>query len=298
MSFFGNIGGFVGKQLQQGIAGPLLGILGLNTTEQNPNSIYQDALTQARSVGYQSSNRYILFFERVPNIGFEWDNKRLSLSCVTATTPQKSFTSYERDISGPLRKVPYLANYDMSGEFRFMCSSDMYEYYAFSRWMDNIIDPVSRIVSYYEDIIGNLVVCALPRSIGAESSGSSQLGIPFLGNIQLGNKETKSAPLSYGTAMDLAQEGKIFAYKLSEIYPKTIALSGFDSGAATQSLMVNVTFNFREVTDISQNAELVSAYMKQIADMYGPAMDENGNESGFGSLVNFGINTAAMFSKP
>lgn len=297
MSFFSNIGGFVGGQVKQGIAGPLFDLLGLSTKEVNPKSIYQDAVEQARSVGYQSPNRYILFFERVPNVGFGWDNKRLSLSCTTASAPTKSFTAYDRDISGPLRKVPYLTNYEMSGEFRFMCSADMYEYYAFSRWMDQIVDPVSRIVSYYEDIIGNLTVCVLPRSIGAESSGSIKFGVPLLGDIQLGNKKTTSAPLSYGSAMELAQEGKIFAYKLSEIYPKSIALAGFDSGPATNALMVNVNFNFREVKDVSQDATLVSAYMEQIANMYGPAVDANGNDRNLNSLVNFGINTAAMFAR-
>lgn len=297
-SFFSNIGGFVGKQMGQGIAGPLFDILGLKTKELSQNSLYQDALEHARSVGYQSPNRYILFFEKVPNLGFEWDNKRLSLACMTVTAPQKSFTSYERDISGPLRKVPYLNTYELSGEFRFMCSADMYEYYAFSKWMDTIVDPVSRIVSYYEEIIGDLTVCALPRSIGAESSGGLKLDLPIVGGLQLGQKEVKSAPLSYGAAMELAMEQKIFAYKLSEIYPKTVSLGGFESAAATQSLMLNVSFNFREVTDVSNNSELVGTYMKQIADMYGPAQDSSSKDMSINRLANFGINTAAMFAKP
>lgn len=294
-SFFSNIGGFVGKQMGQGIAGPLFDLFGLKTSSQNEKSIYMDGLEHVRSVGYQSPNRYILFFEKVPNVGFEWDNKRLSLSCVTATSPSKTLTTYQRDISGPIRNVPYLTNYELSGEFRFMCSSDMYEYYAFSRWMDRIVDPVSRIVSYYEEIIGNLIVCVIPRSIGAETSGTTNFGLPLIGDIQLGNKEYKSSAISYGTAMELAMENKIFAYKLSEIYPKTVSLSGFESGPATQSLMLNVNFNFREVFDLSENGEMMSAYMRQIANMYGPAQDESSKDRSINSLVNFGINTAAMF---
>jgi len=296
-SFFSNIGGFVGKQMGQGIAGPLFDLLGLKTSEQNQRSIYQDGLEHARNVGYQPSNRYILFFEKVPDVGFEWDNKRLSLSCVTATTPTKSMITYERDISGPLRNVPYLNKYELNGEFRFMCSSDMYEYYAFSRWMDRIVDPVSRIVSYYEDIIGNLIVCVIPRSIGAETSGSINFGLPFLGDIQLGNKEYKSSPISYGTAMELAMDNKIFAYKLSEIYPKSVSLAGLESGAATQALLLNVNFNFREVVDMSENGEMMASYMNQIANMYGPAENQASKDKSINSLVNFGMNTAAMFAR-
>jgi hypothetical protein len=303
-SFFSGVGGFLGKQIQHGIAGPLLDLFGLSTKEQKPNSIYQDALQQARSVGYQSPNRYVLFFEGVPGSreavltgppapGFQWDNKRLSLACTTAVTPSRTLTSFSRDISGPLRNVPYLTNFEMSGQFRFICSADMYEYYAFNRWMDRIIDPVSRIVSYYDDIVANLMVVALPRSIGAETSGGISLG-----PIRLGSKTTTSAPLSYGTAIELATDNKIFAYKMTEIYPKSISLAGFDSKEATEPLILNVTFNFRECLDVTENAELMSDYMQQVANMYGPAVDEQGNLlKGLNSMVNFGVNTAAMFAK-
>ena len=305
-SFFSGVGGFLGKQISHGIAGPLMDLLGLSTKESNPNSLFDDALQQARSVGYQSPNRYILFFEGVPGSatavtmgppapGFQWDNKRLSLACTTAVAPERSFSAYSRDISGPMRKVPYLTNFEMSGQFRFICSADMYEYYAFNRWMDKIVDPISRVVSYYDDFVANLIVVALPRSIGAETSGGLSIG-----PIQLGSKTTKSAPLSYGTAIELATENKIFAYKLKEIYPKSIAFSGFDSKQATEHLIVNVTFNFRECIDVTENAELMSDYMQQIANMYGPAVDEQGNlMDGLKSMVNFGVTTvSSMFAKP
>lgn len=288
--------------LNNGIAGPLFDILGLKTNEPNQSSMYSDAISQAKTIGFQSPNRYILFFESANNtlfqdLGFPWDDKRLSLACNTVTTPQKSMTTYERNISGPVLNVPYLNKYELSGEFRFNCSADMYEYYCFSKWIDRIVDPVSRIVSFYSEIVANLVVCALPMSIGAQTSGGINFGLPLLGNIQLGDKKYKSAPLGYDKALELAYDQKIFAYKLTDIYPSKVALSGFESGPATKPLLLNVNFNFREVTDISENSQLLGAYMQQVANMYGPAQDESSKDFSINRLTNFGINTAAMFAR-
>ena len=125
-------------------------------TKYTQDSAWQSYLSDAGSNGYALPNRFIVLFEstwlddklKFSQTGF---NKRLSLRCFSVNVPGQYFSKLNRDIGGPPRRVPYTATFGEELTMQFYCSPDMAEFGFFKKWMDSIVDPISRYVSFYED---------------------------------------------------------------------------------------------------------------------------------------------------
>jgi hypothetical protein len=123
------------------------------------------------SLGEQSTSNFRSRFEPVPvnryfarisrgasmNNNVETD-KIMSLRCESAELPGKSHATNNQLIYGPIRKIPYNSAF-IDTTLTFMCSSDsMAEKRYFDEWQDEIQDPDSFDVAYYDDLIGTLSV--------------------------------------------------------------------------------------------------------------------------------------------
>lgn len=148
-------------------------------------------------------------------------NTRLSLRCFTANLPSRFFQTHERDIAGPLRKIPFSTQYDELS-LQFYCGQDLFELNFFQGWMDSILNPVTRYASYYDDYAKN-----------------SRISVLFL-------KNSISKPIKeldyYGPS----------GVRFIEAYPRVISINGgpVEWAPKTQPFFITVTFGCREFVNV------------------------------------------------
>ena len=91
-------------------------------------------------------------------------SQRLSIACRTTQFPSKYMEVDSQKIAGVTRNFPNEQSYDNTITLNFRISEDHYEKLLFEKWMDLIIDPVTRKVGYYNDYIATLTVIQLDRA--------------------------------------------------------------------------------------------------------------------------------------
>ena len=90
-----------------------------------------------------------------------------------------------------------------------------------------------------------------------------------------------------------ANSGKIFGMKLTEPYPKALAMA---QNAREQDTIQQMTVSlmFRECTTLTDNPQLGAEYQAMVESMFTPVDQNNNPLSGLNKIVNFGVNTSAM----
>jgi hypothetical protein len=198
-------------------------------TQFQPNSAYNQFLGDAGSNGFLLPNRFIAIFEN-PWLDEKFQfskrniNTRLSLRCFTVHVPQRYFSTHDRDIAGPKRKIPYNTDYDELS-MQFYCGPDLMEVNLFQDWMDGILNPVTRHASFYDDYAKN-----------------SKITLLFVHNSL---KTIDGIMYAY-------RAGNLSGIRFLEVYPRVISINGGPLEWASKStpLFITVTFGSREFVNI------------------------------------------------
>ena len=100
-------------------------------------------------------NRYVARIRRGASMNNNVETDRImSFRCESAELPGRSHTTNSQQIYGPVRKIPYNSSY-IDTTLTFMCSNNsMAEKRYFDEWQDEIQDPDSFDVAYYDDLTG------------------------------------------------------------------------------------------------------------------------------------------------
>lgn len=107
--------------------------------------------------GIARPNRYWVAFECPSLAG---GKEFLSMQCINAQLPGRSFRTTEQMIYSVSRKFPYAAQYD-DLSLTFLCSNSMDEKKTFDTWQRQIINPVNGILNYYDSYIGKIIITTL-----------------------------------------------------------------------------------------------------------------------------------------
>jgi hypothetical protein len=224
-------------------------------TKFSQDSAWQGFVHDAASNGYALSNRFMMFFESPwlnDKFGFAQTgfDKRLTYRCWSVNLPSQDFSTLERDIGGPKRKVPYTATFDQELALQFYCSPDMAEFGFFKKWMDSIIDPVSRYASFYDDF--------------AKDTKATLLFIPnnlkTLANIQ-----------------EAYSQGRIRGLRFTELYPKNLEVNGntVEWASSSKPTFIRIGFAFREAVDITTYDKMLSQQLQDLADIAANPLSSN-----------------------
>ena len=100
-------------------------------------------------------NRYVARISRGASMNYNVETDRMmSFRCESAELPGRSHATNPQQIYGPIRKIPYNSSY-IDTTLTFMCSNNsMAEKRYFDEWQDEIQDPDSFDVAYYDDLTG------------------------------------------------------------------------------------------------------------------------------------------------
>lgn len=282
-----SIGTGIGDSLKKGVdnavgsAKSFLGSLFGNSGEpETPSTFINDYLVNMRINGWQRSNRFGIFFSNgiraigpgqtdltdYEHMGTYLNNDRLNYALQSVTVPKKSFDTNDRIIAGPVRKMPYNAVFDDGVEMVFNVDPTFYQYNFFRRWQNVIVNEITREVSYYSDYAQRL-----------------DMTIFIIPNFITSMQEVVSK----------ANSGKIFGMKLTEPYPKAVAMA---QNAREQDTIQQMTVSlmFRECTTLTDNPQLGAEYQAMVESMFTPVDQNNNPLSGLNKIVNFGVNTSAM----
>lgn len=213
-------------------------------TKFNHSSAFTDYLSDAGINGYGLPNRFLMFIDspwlnRKLKFKTSQMDKRLTLRTYSINVPAKYFSTLDRDIAGPKRRVPYTTTFDDDLTMNIYCGPTMGEYQFMQKWMDEIIDPVTRYVSFYDDF-------AKPTSV-------TVLFIP---------KNMKTLD----QMIDAYEEKKLRGIRFLEVYPKTIGINGgtIEWGSASKPAFVNVSFAFREAVENTTYDDRVKKAMREL----------------------------------
>jgi hypothetical protein len=240
----------------------------MTTNQIRPETFFTDLVNHAGQIGYQMSNRYVVFvhgpgreaFERTssdptqygpPNpdelrgkppiigspISPEW-KKRLALNCVAASLPGKSVETQLFTVYGPTSKMPYVENYTNEITLTFNCSLDMFERKYFTGWQGLIVNADSNSLKFYSDYAKDysITVMVLPRSIGSFQQLSADKPSDTQTNIR---SEPYDILASSADAM-----GSIYFIHLQECYPIQIMEQelSYENGNAILKFQVRMAF--------------------------------------------------------
>lgn len=208
------------------------------------NNFVDMFLTQMRTTGYLKSNRFAIMFRLSQPVltktgiasSFSPYNLRLSMNCKSVTFPERSMNTHDRDIAGPIRKVPYTSTFGDGASFTFRLPADAKEIGVFDKWQNMITDPISRQVGYYNDY-----------------AKGNQLAILMLPNFIK----------NYDQVIAAADLRRLPGVVLNEIYPKIVQIN--DGSMTTDTLSevtYKVTFGFRDMYLSNFNEMIHSGYIE------------------------------------
>lgn len=224
-------------------------------TKFSQDSAWQGYVHDAASNGYALPNRFMVFFESPwlnDKFGFAQTrfDKRLSYRCWSVNIPSQYFSKLDRDIGGPIRRVPYTATFDEELTMQFYCSPDMAEFGFFKKWMDSIVDPVSRYVSFYDDF--------------AKDSKATLLFIP--NNLK-----------SLANIQEAYSQGKLRGLRFTELYPVNASVNGgtVEWASSNKPTFMRIGFAFREAVDITTYDKMLSQQLQDLADIAANPLSSN-----------------------
>lgn len=118
-----------------------------------------------KNEGLARTNRYIVTFGRPPGIGlvntsFNNDAYTAGLFCTGAALPGMNIESSPHRIFSESREMPYAVSYNPL-PLTFYTDTKLQLKRFFDEWMNLIIDPVTRSVSYYANYVTTISVKAL-----------------------------------------------------------------------------------------------------------------------------------------
>lgn len=166
--------------------------------------------------GLARSNRYQVIITPPASIMTDSPNRKLSFYCDSVTMPGMNLLSNPTSTYGEQREVVYNRSFEPIN-LEFIMDQEMEIKKFFDEWQARIINPVSRMVGYYQDYIGRIEIQQLDFS---------------------------------------ENESPKYAMKLYEAFPKSVAAISFSSGSKdVTKLSVSIEYKYwRQLTIDKQEA--------------------------------------------
>ena len=118
-----------------------------------------DFITQVRSRGLMRSNRYEVIIP-FPNRTASSDTMKLAtLYCESVSLPGINVATTGARVYGESREMPYERTFEPV-QLSFYCDSDLLIKKAFESWINLIVDPQTRAISYYNSYIKDVTIYA------------------------------------------------------------------------------------------------------------------------------------------
>lgn len=94
----------------------------------------------------------------------------VALLCSKAELPAHSMmTTDKREFPKPMEMIPYTMN-PRSTSLEFLCGRDMFEYYFFQNWQNDIVNRETNLANYYDDYAVSMIVTQLDEKDNAIAS--------------------------------------------------------------------------------------------------------------------------------
>lgn len=94
----------------------------------------------------------------------------VALLCTRAEIPTRSFmTADKREYPKPIEQVPYIDAIG-STNMSFIVGRDMFEYFFFEQWSNDIVNRETNLLNYYDDYTTSIIVTQLDETDTAIAS--------------------------------------------------------------------------------------------------------------------------------
>lgn len=214
-------------------------------TQFNAKTMFGDFLSKSAIGGMGQSQRFILYIEspwldeKLDFRRYDFD-KEMMLRAFSVNVPSKYMSTLDRDIGGPKRKIPYTTTFDDDLTIQFYNGPWNPEYAFMQKWVDSIIDPVTRYVSFYDDYAKHTKITLL-----------------FVPN----NVKTMSG------LIDWYESKQMEGIRFTEVYPRSINVNGgtLEWGPNGKPSFTNVSFAFREAVDLRTYDDRVTEALKALS---------------------------------
>lgn len=122
--------------------------------------------TLLNSGGIAFNDKYLVTLNKPPAFelpGGQHMRQRLSLLCDTATLPTKSLATYEKQIYGPVKAMPYRMTFT-EASVSFIMTDSMEEKKYFDTWQNKIIDQNTGNVGFFNDYVCDINIKKFGRN--------------------------------------------------------------------------------------------------------------------------------------
>ena len=131
--------------------------------------------------GIAYNNKYMVTINKPPAFelpGGAQMRKRLSMLCDTVSLPTKSLATYEKQIHGPVKAMPYRMTFT-EASMSFIMTDSMEEKKYFDAWQNKIIGPKTGKIGYFDDYVCDISIKKYGRSQNMEGS-SPKYGVTLI----------------------------------------------------------------------------------------------------------------------
>ena len=184
----------------------------------SPNTI--KALLNAHG-GIAYNNKYIVVLNKPPAFelpGGAQMRQQLGMLCDTVSLPTKSLATYEKQIHGPVKAMPYRMTFT-EASMSFIMTDGMNEKKYFDAWQNKIVDEKSGNLGFFDDYVCDISIKKFGRTAGS------------IGNTPTYEVTLFDAWPSIVSEIQLSHSGGTEAMKL----PVTFQFKKWKAGAAAAS---------------------------------------------------------------
>ena len=131
--------------------------------------------------GIAYNNKYMVTINKPPAFelpGGAQMRKRLSMLCDTVSLPTKSLATYEKQIHGPVKAMPYRMTFT-EASMSFIMTDSMEEKKYFDAWQNKIVGPKTGKIGYFDDYVCDINIKKYGRSQNMEGS-SPKYGVTLI----------------------------------------------------------------------------------------------------------------------
>ena len=121
--------------------------------------------------GFAKNNKFSVVISAPSGIPALQNNailRRLSFFCDTVSLPTKSLATYEKQIYGPVKAMPYRMTFT-EASMSFIMTDSMNEKKYFDEWQNKIVDPGSGNLGYFDDYICDINIKNFGRYVTTDS---------------------------------------------------------------------------------------------------------------------------------
>ena len=123
--------------------------------------------------GIAYNNKYMVTINKPPAFelpGGAQMREHLSMLCDTVSLPTKSLATYEKQIHGPVKAMPYRMTFT-EASMSFIMTDSMEEKKYFDAWQNKIVDEKSGNLGFFDDYVCDINIKKFGRTATDITSG-------------------------------------------------------------------------------------------------------------------------------